>query len=545
MSRTHSKRTTAIVIAATSLVLLANTASAAPAGTSKGASTTTDPYVIPINPSAVQIKSLLTVGSTSSAVGGVTPADPGTTTNGYAMVGIPDGLGAYDDGNNVTLMMNHELGATSGVARSTGLAGAFTAKYTINPVTGEMVAGQDLIPNAAALDMSGTTGAFGRFCSGDLAEAKALYNATSGNGYNGRLYFTGEESGVEGRLVGHDPITGAAKVLLATGRMSWENFLLADTSASDTTVGVGMYDNAGGRNFVYYGTKTNTGTIWDKAGLTSGSLYAPAIVGATTDAGFRTAFGKSNPRPFTLVPVTGVTGAAQQASAAAGGAIALDRSEDGAWDPSNPNDFYFVTTGSTAINASPVTTTNSGGRGGLWRMSFNDRTNPAAGGTLTLLIDSNEVGARVFMPDNMTVDNAGHILIQEDPGGTAYIARIWAYDIPTARLAPIATFDPQLFGAGTATITTDEESSGIVPAPASFGANTFLLDAQVHTSAGLINAAASVERGQLMTMTIDFDQAFNPSVVVPQIPAPVVLTIGGLVVGGMALALQRRRSHLI
>jgi MYXO-CTERM domain-containing protein len=44
----------------------------------------------------------------------------------YRLAGIPDGMGAYDNGNGTfTLLVNHELGATSGIARAHGASGAF------------------------------------------------------------------------------------------------------------------------------------------------------------------------------------------------------------------------------------------------------------------------------------------------------------------------------------------------------------------------------------------------------------------------------------
>ena len=244
------------------------------------------------------------------------------------------------------------------------------------------------------------------------------------------------------------------------GYTSWENLVAADTSNSDSVVIMGNNDTAGGINYVYVGTKTNTGTKFDKAGLTNGSIYGYKVTGAATDAAYRTAFGKNNPQPFTLTTaLAGATGALQQSDGISKGAITLDRTEDGSWDPSHPNDFYFVTTGSTAATATH-------GRGGLWKMSFVDRTNPSLGGTLTLLLDGNEA-APLYMPDNLTVDGAGHVMIQEDPGGDDYVARVSPTTSPTKTLAPVATFDPAKFGVGGADfITNDEESSGIIPAPA-------------------------------------------------------------------------------
>ena len=63
-------------------------------GISRGPSTTTDPYVIPVT-EGVHVKSLLTVG------------DAGAAGNGYEMTGIPDGLGARKtSGHGLFLNMN-------------------------------------------------------------------------------------------------------------------------------------------------------------------------------------------------------------------------------------------------------------------------------------------------------------------------------------------------------------------------------------------------------------------------------------------------------
>ena len=40
------------------------------------------------------------------------------------------------------------------------------------------------------------------------------------------------------------------------------------------------------------------------------------------------------------------------------------------------------------------------------------------------------------------------VLLQEDPGNQAYLARIWQYDIKHDELAEVAAFDPALFTPG-------------------------------------------------------------------------------------------------
>ena len=97
-----------------------------------GPSTVTAPYVLPVA-DGVSITSLLTVD------------DAGSARNGYEMVGIPDGLGAFAQGKKLVTFMNHELQATEGIVRAHGQRGAFVSRLEINPKTGEVLSGSDLI----------------------------------------------------------------------------------------------------------------------------------------------------------------------------------------------------------------------------------------------------------------------------------------------------------------------------------------------------------------------------------------------------------------
>src|SRR5262249_14485442 len=81
---------------------------------------TASPYLVPANP-AVTFQSILTVGD---------------TVNGYRMVGIPDGLGAFDNGNGTfTVLMNHELTNADGITRAHGGKGAFVSEWIIDKNT--------------------------------------------------------------------------------------------------------------------------------------------------------------------------------------------------------------------------------------------------------------------------------------------------------------------------------------------------------------------------------------------------------------------------
>src|SRR5262245_26598854 len=133
-----------------------------------GPSTTTSPYVLPSVP-GVSTTSILTVGD---------------TVGGYRMVGIPDGLGLFANqgGNDYTLMMNHELGGASGVARAHGQTGAFVSRWNMNSSL-QVTSGRD--HNTSSADAYEWTGAgwsnaagpaqqWNRYCSADLAAPTAF-----------------------------------------------------------------------------------------------------------------------------------------------------------------------------------------------------------------------------------------------------------------------------------------------------------------------------------------------------------------------------------
>src|SRR5262249_19467193 len=103
-----------------------------------GPSSSQSPYLLPTYPGVIS-KSLFTTGDSVNNKPDGTP---------YRMVGIPDGLGAFDNGNGTyTLLMNHELGNTSGMTRAHGFNGAFVSRWTINTSTGAVLFGQDQIQN--------------------------------------------------------------------------------------------------------------------------------------------------------------------------------------------------------------------------------------------------------------------------------------------------------------------------------------------------------------------------------------------------------------
>jgi hypothetical protein len=267
---------------------------------------------------------------------------------------------------------------------------------------------------------------------------------------------------------------------------------------------------------------------------------------AATDNIFRTTIAKSTKTPATFKKIEWNTDIATFHKSARDNGTTFARVEDGQWDPKNPNVFYFVTTESnkdpiaTAPNPATPDVTRDGGA--LWRLTFKDAQNPLEGANLEMLLNG---GESIYMskPDNITVTNNGVVVIQEDPGGNAHVARVIAYRISDGKLATLAKFDSQYFtAAGSKFMTIDEEASGVIDVTSLLAkagdTNTYLmLNAQIHVKGGVtkvdpaVKGALSagrpdlknlpsssktridneaVEAGQYYTMTIsDWTKIFN------------------------------------
>lgn len=425
---------------------------------------------------------------------------PGSTSGVFG--GIPDGIGAFDNGDGtVTVLVNHEIGGTAGVLRDHGTIGSYIDRLIIDKATLAVVSGDDAIKSAFVWNSTThtydvATAAFSRFCSGDLADPTAYFDAATGLGSQARIYLTGEESGNEGRpvatiLTGADQ--GKAFELAALGNQSFEN-LAANPFAQTRTIVATTDDTGGGQVYIFVGNKQASGTELQKAGLDSGVLYGLKVAGIAAETNANV--GAMN-TTFTLDAVgtdgnvKDKTGATIQSESIADGITGFLRPEDAAWDPEHPNVLYFVTTNGF----------NSPSR--LWQATFADIARPELGGTIKAVLDGTE-GQQMF--DNIAVSN-GKVILQEDPGNQSYIAKIWEYDIASDSLHQIAGFDPAKFNAGSANfITQDEESSGVVDVTAMFGdadTRAYLLDAQVHAATG---NPATVEPGQLLLMRVTTPQ---------------------------------------
>jgi hypothetical protein len=453
----------------------------------------------------------------------------------YEIAGIIDGLGAYDNGDGtVTVLANHELGGSVGVARRHGGNGTFISELIIDKATLAVLSATDL--TESYVDAAGTVRniangnalTLNRFCSGDLPAASAFFNSASGLGSQDRIYMCGEEGGANGYAVA-SVATGAEKgtaYILPAFNLStngsginasgaWEN-LLANPFAQDLTIVAGCNDGGSSvmnnRISLYVGTKQAAGNVVEQAGLKNGIQYLINVIGnpvEIVDSATR-ATNIVNGTRFVLDTTTGTQ---------------FSRPEDGAWDPNNPRDFYFVTTdrldSATSTGSNPTVGASSSGNIGmsrLFRLRFDDITNPTLGGVVEIMVDGGKFDQKVNMLDNMCVGDDSRVYMTEDPGNSPYLAKVWVYDPATDTLVQLFKMDEGRWGelailGGTPGATlpqnNNKEISGVVDVtqlfPHAAGESVFLIDVQDHSSNPAVASASSAEGGQLLLFRVSLD----------------------------------------
>jgi hypothetical protein len=494
----------------------------------QGPSSTRTSYQVPYNAASGVVRNITSIVSTLDLV-----PTTGALATPFEIAGILDGLGAYDNGNGtVTVLASHEINTAQGVVRRHGARGTFVSELILDKNTLQVISAQDLI-HTFVLDgvdrnvANNNAIALGRFCSSDLPAVSAFFNPATGLGTQERVFMCGEEFTPTSQAVAA-VATGAEKgrayILpafnLATNgsgvnaRGSWEN-LLANPLPQDLTVVVSTNDGGtgimNGTLNVYVGEKQATGNVVERAGLMNGQNYILGVVG--------------NPAEIvnTTTRQTNITSGTRFTLNLNAAGTTFSRPEDGAWDPLNPTDFYFVTTDriDTATNTGTNQTvgasgpSNQAGRSRLWRLRFDDVTKPLLGGVIDLLIDGSKNGVKVNMLDNMCVGDEGMIYLTEDPGNSTYLGKTYAYDPITDQLVGLTKFDSARWGdlavnGGTPGATlphsNDKEISGIIDVTSMFphaaDERVLLFDVQDHSTNPGVASASSVEGGQLLLMRV-------------------------------------------
>jgi hypothetical protein len=364
----------------------------------------------------------------------------------YRMVGIPDGLGALDNGDGtLSIYMNHEIGKDQGKSRRHYGRGGFVSHWTMDVATLKISAGEDLIQQVKIWlpemqkHITSPAYSFNRLCSADLPPLSALYDVNSGKGFNGRLFMNGEEDRDGGRAFAHivsGEQKGISYELPYLGKFAWEN-AVANPSTGIKTVVMGMDDSPGGQVYMYVGEKRAMGNPVEQAGFMGGNLYAVKVDG----------------KRFSMVNLGDVSAMSGDDLEQAGrrlGVANFMRPEDGAWDVNHPNIFYFATTDKID------------GTSQLFQLTFEDMTQPEKGGLIKTVLNARDIGAQMF--DNITVAGDGKILVEEDPGDHPHMAAIWQFDPNTGKAEKILSVTPEAFLNKNSPefLTQDEENSGII-----------------------------------------------------------------------------------
>jgi hypothetical protein len=491
-----------LLVAATGLIVAAMAMPAAAGkgkrGHHKGFKTTQGPMLDPLVPGA-SVEPLLTVGETL----------PGSS---YKFETIPDGIALRKGhGHTVQVYVNHETSAVpfpfnpaTGVG-VTNFTNALLSKLTLDRHSRGVLAGSYAIPSEAN---------YQRFCSNFLASHK--------QGFERPILFTNEEAtdfvnrtgtawppgpGAEqaGVVVAYDVRSGQYKSIYGMGRHNHENSVALERYRHPVVLSGDDTFSAPASQLYMYQAR-NARQVWND----QGHLWAfQATDPATNDYGDVTV-GESVPGRFIPVPDDVARGdqTGLENWSNANNVFQFIRVEDIAYDRKHTNVVYFADTGEPRAKPDPTTgrlrrDATGGGpypNGRIFKLVL-DKKDPTKVESLSILIDGDALGAAsagnvslIHQPDNVETTR-DLLLITEDPGsqnqypiGTGTPARVWAYELKTGKLYPVAHVDQSadegptdVDASTTKGLWGSWEASGIVDASKFFGKGAFLIDVQAHT----------------------------------------------------------------
>lgn len=465
----------------------------------------------------------------------------------YVPPGIFDGMSAYDNGDGTyTLLVNHELASSAGYqmnvaglngitpGAASGVAGARISRFVVakdidgdaaNGFQSRVLSGGLAYDTVISPDPSFNKSGFNRFCSANLAPAGQF----SGRGFADSVFLLGEENG-SGRFFALDTAAEDLYHVPAFGLGGWESATPVDTGSANTVAVMLFDDTSGSANYLYLwvGTKASGSSDFlarNGIAAASGSLYAwKATDIANTQAALNgvnlnTAVNGSWVLLGSGTQVAGLaSGTALRSLAAAQGAMAFVRIEDGDVDPVSGRQVAFNTTGGSGDdlygNTNIIDLTNA----------FDSSGQLAAGAssTLRVLVDADRLTglarqSGVRNPDNLDWSANGRLYIQEDrslPAGVSdgsfgsEEASIWSVDVVTGATERWAQIDrsavPSSYGQSdsAAADVGNWESSGVIDVSTIYGSapgTYFLADVQAHslTNGNLNGSAYLVEGGQI------------------------------------------------
>lgn len=441
----------------------------------------------------------------------------------YQMIGIPDGLGAYEeDDDTVAVFMNHELTKSTQSEPDVGGAlnrGTFVSKYLLNE-DGNVLSGeraydsvyQENVLVGPAADATNTTSAFGRFCSGSLASRDV--------GFDRPIFLTGEEvdngadsfDGKGGQTVAI--FDNQAHALPRMGHFAKENTLIMPRTGRKT-VALPLEDGPSGPDsqlYMYVGRKSRQqgATVLARNGLDSGTLYVfrSTTPGANNELSFQS--GTVEGEWVEIPGAATMTDTELEAASDAVGAFGFVRIEDGAFDKERRNQFFFVTTGGNKSAGNEL--------GRLYQLRL-DRDDPTDDARLGVVYNADHVvaagGDIAISPDNLDTSEDS-LVINEDgtsPSRAVMAAKgrdgsIWEFEladgnwlnrVDVSSAQRVAELDPPgrdgvQVGAGI------WETSGIIDVSELFGGEVaWLTVVQAHSPTGA-PAPNTVEDGQLLLL---------------------------------------------
>jgi hypothetical protein len=456
----------------------------------------------------------------------------GETINGYIPPGVPDGMAAYDRGEEVYLLVNHELRSRSAypyvLANGTVLAGARVSTFVIDKATRRVTdaaLAYDTIHNRAGEIVDGASdlrfGGLNRLCSAFGVEAGTY-------GFVDAIFFTGEESagGTEWAL---DVANGELWAAPALGVGAWESVTpLAIPSINKTHVALLLGDDRDGAPlYLYVGDKKGSSFL-GRNGLADGKLYMwKADDGSRLPSDF-TGTGTVKKGTFVEVDNTGDNdGYASQrdldARRDALGAFRFSRPEDLHTNPFNGSQVVFASTGRSRFDAA-----DSWGTTYLIdvKLSRSSLKGGRFGARIRVAYDGDDFGGNglphpsfgIRNPDNLCWALDENAYIQEDrsvggfgapSGEEASIWRLGPHSSATLRVArmnrgadlPFGQTDRDPLDLG------DWESSGIIDVSPMFGkedGSLFLFNVQAHSVRnGNIASENLVQGGQILFLGRD------------------------------------------
>ena len=515
----------------------------------------------------------------------------GETFNGYTPVGILDGMGAYDLGNNtVRVLANHELTSFAGysyqVNGGVDVTGARVSYFDIDKTSRQLIGtgmAYDTIIGAAGTPITNANqlgdgdgvnpgGGISRLCSANFVAGGTF-------GFVDNVFLTGEEdSNANGGRGGYEYALDTANNTLysapALGFAAWESVTPLDTGRDDKVALLVGDDRQGAPAYLYVGNKdmSNGAGFLERNGLADGQVYAWKADGAVpydvdingdpTNTGTNV-----NPIDFrgtgtsmngSWVQITDLSSiAAQDTEARLGGAFEFSRPEDVHTSPTDPTVAVFTSTGRTSWLAD----VNGGESADYWGTTYTFDVDFAfdangeldlanAGAVVDIIYDGNDSGNGDFgirSPDNLVWAEDGSVYLQEDRavsptntqpgfgGASGEETSIWKLDPTTSVAERVAQVDrlavlPDMQTDNDPTDLGDWETSGIIDVSTLFGEEAgtlFMANVQAH----------SIRDGSIA----DFDLVQGGQLVFMQVPEPssIAICVFGLV--GL-LRMSRKRG---